>query len=154
MKLEFSWHILEKYSHIKLFENPSSQIRVVPCGRTEAHDETNGRFRNFVNAPKNQTISKTNNRRGDLPIRGLVTPTPALLTRMSTPPRFSLTHLKAVSISESFATSHLTAYNLPVADCRDLDSSWDTVSIGSVSMNVFHYIASCSLMLVYQHFTC
>jgi hypothetical protein len=48
----------------------------------------------------------------------------------------------------------LTAYNLPVADCRDLDSSWDTVSIGSVSMNVFHYIASCSLMLVYQHFTC
>ena len=73
---------------------------------------------------------------------------------MSTPPRLSLTHLKAVSISESLVTSHLRAYSLPVADCKDLDSSWDTVSIASVSMNMFHYIASCSLMQGYQHFTC
>ena len=80
--------------------------------------------------------------------------TAALLTRMSTPPRLSLTHLKAVSISELLVTSHLTAYSLPVADCRDLDSSWHTISIASVSMNMFYYIASCSLMQGYQHFTC
>jgi hypothetical protein len=51
-------------------------------------------------------------------------------------------------------TSHLTAYSLPVADCRDLDSSWHTINIASVSMNMFYYIASCSLMQGYQHFTC
>jgi len=135
--------------------NPSSGSQVVPCGQTDAPNETNGTFSQFCEgASKNKTISRTNNRRSDLPTRGLWSATPALLTRMSTPPRLSLTHLNAVSISESLVRSHLTAYNLPVADCRDLDSSWDTVSIASVSMNMFYYIASCSLMQGYQHFTC
>jgi len=72
---------------------------------------------------------------------------------MSTPPWLSLTHLKAVSISELLVTSHLTAYSLPVADCRDLDSSWDTVNIDNVSMKMLYYISSCSLMQGYQNFT-
>jgi hypothetical protein len=33
MKLEFSRQIFEKYSNIKLHENPSSGSRVVACGR-------------------------------------------------------------------------------------------------------------------------
>ena len=48
----FSAHFLKKYSHIKFHENPSSGSRVVPCGRTDTHDEANGRFRNFAKAPK------------------------------------------------------------------------------------------------------
>jgi len=47
MKPEFSEHIFEKYSHIKFHENPSSGSRVVPCGRTDTHDEANGRFLQF-----------------------------------------------------------------------------------------------------------
>jgi len=35
MKLEFASHIAEKYSNIKLYENPSSGRRVVPGGRTD-----------------------------------------------------------------------------------------------------------------------
>jgi len=35
MKLEFFQHILEKYSNIKLYENPSSGSRVVPGGVTD-----------------------------------------------------------------------------------------------------------------------
>jgi len=34
MKLEYSRHIFEKYSNIKLNENPSTGSRVVPCGLT------------------------------------------------------------------------------------------------------------------------
>ena len=155
MKLEFSQHIFEKYPHIKFHENPSSGSRVVPCGRKHTHEEDNGRVCQFWMAPKkNQNIITSNICRGHLPIRGLKGDTPALLTRISTPPRLSLTHLKAVSISELLVTSHLTAYSLPVSDCRDLDSSLDTVIIASVSMNMFYYIASCSLMQGYQHFTC
>jgi len=33
MKLEFSWHIFEKYSNTKFRENTSSGSRVAPCGR-------------------------------------------------------------------------------------------------------------------------
>jgi len=47
MKLVFSQHIFEKYSHIKFHENPSIGSRVLPCGRTDAHAETNGRFSQF-----------------------------------------------------------------------------------------------------------
>jgi len=155
MILEFSRHIFEKYPHIKFHENSSSGSRVVPCGRTDTHDEDNGRFCQFWMAPKkNQNFITSNICRSHLPIRGLMGDTPALLTRMSTAPRLSLAHLKDVSISEMLVTSHLTAYSLPVADCRDLDSSWHTVNIASVSMNMFYYIASCSLMQGYQHFTC
>jgi hypothetical protein len=35
MKLEFSQQIFEKYSNTKFNENPSSGIRVIPCGRTD-----------------------------------------------------------------------------------------------------------------------
>ena len=35
MKLEFSRHILEKYSNIIFHENPSIENRVVPCGQTD-----------------------------------------------------------------------------------------------------------------------
>jgi len=38
MKLEFSRQIVEKYSNIKFHENPSSGSQVVPCGRTDKHD--------------------------------------------------------------------------------------------------------------------
>jgi len=45
MKLEFSQHIFEKYSNVKLPENPSSGSRV-SCGRTDGH-EANSRFSQF-----------------------------------------------------------------------------------------------------------
>jgi len=35
MKLEFSGQIFVKSSNIKFDENPSSESRVVPCGRTD-----------------------------------------------------------------------------------------------------------------------
>jgi len=35
MELEFYRQIFEKYSIIKFNENPSSGIRVVPCGQTD-----------------------------------------------------------------------------------------------------------------------
>jgi len=47
MKLEFSKHIFEKSSDIKLHENPSSGSRGVPSGWTDVHDETNSRFSQF-----------------------------------------------------------------------------------------------------------
>jgi len=47
MKLEFSQQIFEKYSSIKFHENTSSGSRVVPCGRTDRHNETNSRFSQF-----------------------------------------------------------------------------------------------------------
>jgi hypothetical protein len=34
----------EKYENIKFHENPSSGIRLVPCGRTDKHDEAKSRF--------------------------------------------------------------------------------------------------------------
>ena len=37
----------EKLSDIKFRENSSSGSRVIPCGRTDRHDETYGRFREF-----------------------------------------------------------------------------------------------------------
>jgi len=48
MKLEFSRHVFgEKSSNIKFHENSSSGSQVVPCGRTEKHDEANSRFSKF-----------------------------------------------------------------------------------------------------------
>jgi len=51
MKPEFSQRIFEKYSNIKLRENPSIGSPVVPCrqtdGRTERYYEVNSRFSEF-----------------------------------------------------------------------------------------------------------
>jgi hypothetical protein len=41
MRLEFSWQIFEKSSNIKFHKNLSSESPVVPCGRTDGHDESN-----------------------------------------------------------------------------------------------------------------
>ena len=37
----------EKFSDIQFHKNPSSGSRVVPCGRTDGHDEANSRFSQF-----------------------------------------------------------------------------------------------------------
>jgi hypothetical protein len=42
-KLEFSRQIFEIYSSVKFHENVSSGKRIVPCGRTDRHDEANSR---------------------------------------------------------------------------------------------------------------
>jgi hypothetical protein len=54
MILEVFRQIFENDSSIKFHENPSSGSPVVPCGQTERHDEANGRFSHFANAPKNE----------------------------------------------------------------------------------------------------
>jgi hypothetical protein len=65
-KLEFSRQIIEKYSNIELYENPSSGRQVVPCERTYVHadgrtDMTNVivAFRNFADASKNFSVPCT-----------------------------------------------------------------------------------------------
>ena len=47
MKLEFSIPTFEKYSNIKFKENPSTESRVVPCGRTDRLEEANCHFSQF-----------------------------------------------------------------------------------------------------------
>jgi len=47
MKLEYSRQIFEKYSNIKFHENPFIGRPVVPCGRTDTHDEVNSRLSKF-----------------------------------------------------------------------------------------------------------
>ena len=47
MKLEFSPQIFEKYSSIKLYENPSNGSWGVPCGRTDRHDKANSHVLQF-----------------------------------------------------------------------------------------------------------
>jgi len=44
MDVEFSRQIFEKYINTKFKENSSSGSRVVPCGRTDRHDEVNSRY--------------------------------------------------------------------------------------------------------------
>ena len=46
-KHEFSGQIFETYSNIKFNGNTSSESRVVPCGRTDRHEEANSRFLQF-----------------------------------------------------------------------------------------------------------
>jgi hypothetical protein len=41
MKIEFSRRLFDKYSNIGFNGYPSSWSRVVPCGRTDRHDEAN-----------------------------------------------------------------------------------------------------------------
>jgi hypothetical protein len=47
IKLIASRQIFLEYTNIKFHENPSSGSRVVPCGRTDVHDETNSHFSQF-----------------------------------------------------------------------------------------------------------
>jgi hypothetical protein len=61
-KLEFSGQIFEKYWNIKIHANPSSESRVVLCGRTDRRTDMTKltvAFRNFANTPKNETKSET-----------------------------------------------------------------------------------------------
>jgi hypothetical protein len=44
MEFEISRQIFEKYPNVKFNENPSSGRRVVSCGQTDRHDETNSHF--------------------------------------------------------------------------------------------------------------
>jgi len=61
MRLEFCRQIFDKYSKIKLCENPASGSRVVPCGRKGRHDEASnlypqlceGTFKLFADTIKN-----------------------------------------------------------------------------------------------------
>ena len=59
MKLEFSRQIFGKSSTAKFNQNPSSGNRDVPCGEMDGHDEANGRFSQFWNAPKIEIFIKT-----------------------------------------------------------------------------------------------
>ena len=54
----FSRQIFEKYPKTKFHENASSGSRVVACGQTDRQtDIANWRFRNFANAPNNQSLN-------------------------------------------------------------------------------------------------
>jgi hypothetical protein len=58
VKFEFSRQIFEKFSNMKFGENPSGRSRVVPYGRTDGRTgmpKLIVAFRNFANAPKNET---------------------------------------------------------------------------------------------------
>jgi hypothetical protein len=58
MKLEFSQRIFEKYSNIKLHENPSSGSRIVLCRQPGGRRDMTkpiAAFRNFANAQTNYT---------------------------------------------------------------------------------------------------
>jgi hypothetical protein len=44
MQLEFSRQTCKQSSDIKFHQNPSIRNRVVPCGKTDGHDEANSRF--------------------------------------------------------------------------------------------------------------
>jgi len=57
MKLEFSRQIFEKYSIIKIHENPSTERRVFPCGQTDGHDEANSSFSLFCESALKGTQS-------------------------------------------------------------------------------------------------
>jgi len=62
MKLELSRQIFEKYANIKFHENPSNDIRVIPCGLTDRGQKDMKKlivvFRNFAKSSKKH---KTNN---------------------------------------------------------------------------------------------
>jgi len=47
MQLEFVRHIFEKVSSVSSHENPSNGSSVVPCGRTDGHDEANSGLLQF-----------------------------------------------------------------------------------------------------------
>jgi len=51
MKIEFSEHVLKKYSHVTLYENSFTGSRIVPCGQTDTTSQIVA-FCNLANAPK------------------------------------------------------------------------------------------------------
>jgi hypothetical protein len=55
--LNFFVTFSKKQSNIKIYENPSSGIRVVPCGRTDRHDEADA-FHNFAIAPEEREVQQ------------------------------------------------------------------------------------------------
>jgi hypothetical protein len=57
MKLELSRQILEKSSDITFHENPSSESRVVPFGRTDGRDEANCHFAVLRTRLRNQSVN-------------------------------------------------------------------------------------------------
>jgi len=59
MKVNFSRHMLAKYSSIKFRENLPSGSREVPCGQTDSHDEDNFRFSQFCERSPKQCILLT-----------------------------------------------------------------------------------------------
>jgi len=59
MKLEFL-DSFEKYSNIKLHENPSSGSRVDPYGRTHRRAEANSHFSQICNPPGKREFFKLN----------------------------------------------------------------------------------------------
>jgi hypothetical protein len=60
MKLEFSRHILEKYTYIKFHENPVSGSQVFPCGLTDRRIDMKliVGFRSFANVSKKAVVAK------------------------------------------------------------------------------------------------
>jgi len=55
-KLKISEQTFEKFSNMKFHENPSSESRVVTCGRKDRRTDTTELLvasRNFANVPKN-----------------------------------------------------------------------------------------------------
>jgi hypothetical protein len=60
MKIEFSGQIFEKYSNIKLRDNPFNGSRIVPCGRTDGQTDMTKLtvvFRNSTNALNNRLFT-------------------------------------------------------------------------------------------------
>ena len=57
MKIEFSWHIFEKVSNIKVHQNSSGGSRGVPRGRTDM-TKVIVAFSNFANARKKKRYSR------------------------------------------------------------------------------------------------
>ena len=53
---EFAGQSFRKYSYIKFHENPSSESRVVACGRTEM-TKLRVAFRNFANSPDKKLLN-------------------------------------------------------------------------------------------------
>jgi hypothetical protein len=47
MKIEFSRQFCRKILNMKFKENPSSGRQVVPCGRTDRHDDAKSRVSKF-----------------------------------------------------------------------------------------------------------
>ena len=73
--------MFKKYSNVKFHENPSSESRVVPWGRTDGHTDVQEChfFAILRNAPKNQDIkackkiktTKTLKKKSELPLSDL-----------------------------------------------------------------------------------
>jgi hypothetical protein len=55
MQLEFCRQILGKSSYMKFNENPASDGRFVPCGRTDTVKQIVA-FRNVANSPKTKKL--------------------------------------------------------------------------------------------------